>query len=126
MKTKICIFVLSLCLLQVSLFVPNVSVAAIDDIDDLEFVGLNSEKMQIIYEMMEGTENAYRSNIYTYSSFQESYFDNLTINHGMNFLGSCGYVGIDMLLSYYDTYLSDNIVPEQYDKVNMLKIIITI
>lgn len=36
----------------------------------------------------------------------------------MNFLGSCGYVGIDMLLSYYDTYLNDNIVPERYDQIS--------
>lgn len=33
----------------------------------------------------------------------------------MNYQGSCGYVAIGMLLSYYDTFLNDDIIPEQYD-----------
>ena len=108
-------------LLQISTVVPNVLVSAtdgMDDIDDLEFVGLSPEKMQIIYEISSEPDNTYSSNIFYYDHFMESYFDNLTMNHGYNIIGSCGYVGIDMLLSYYDTYLSDNIVPEQYDKIS--------
>lgn len=36
----------------------------------------------------------------------------------MNYKGSCGYVAIGMLLSYYDTFLSDDIIPEQYDVIS--------
>lgn len=50
-----------------------------------------------------------------YSSFMQAYFDNLKYNFGMNYQGSCGYVAASMLLSYYDTFLSDRIVPENYD-----------
>lgn len=57
----------------------------------------------------------YNSNITSYNNFLCSYFDNLTYNIGMNYKGSCGYVALAMLLSYYDTFLSDSIVPEQYD-----------
>lgn len=50
-----------------------------------------------------------------YSDFKTSYFDNLRTNFGNNTKGSCGYVAIGMLLSYYDTFLCDDIIPEKYD-----------
>lgn len=34
---------------------------------------------------------------------------------GENVKGSCGYVAIGQILSYYDTYLSDEVIPEEYD-----------
>ena len=53
-----------------------------------------------------------------YSNFLSSYFSNLVDNIGQNVKGTCGYVAIGMLLSYYDTYLDDNIIPENYDVVS--------
>lgn len=50
-----------------------------------------------------------------YDSFLQAYFDNLTYNFGKNYKGSCSYVALAMLLSYYDTYLNDEIIPEEYD-----------
>ena len=114
---KISMSILIICLLQTIIFVTCYSSVALDNMDD-EFIGLNSEKIKIIYDKIKNPENQYSSNIYQYDNFMESYFDNLTVNHGVNVVGSCGYVGIDMLLCYYDTYLNDNIVPEQYDKVS--------
>ena len=61
---------------------------------------------------------SYNSNLTEYDSFLVSYFDNLLFNFGMNYKGSCGYVGIGMLLSYYDSFLLDSIVPEQYDVIS--------
>ncbi|MBQ7914698.1 MAG: hypothetical protein IJZ28_03915 [Clostridia bacterium] len=63
--------------------------------------------------------DSYTSNIYSYDSFLVSYFDNLTQNFGYNYKGTCGYVAIGMLLSYYDTFYDDNIIPEQYDVVSL-------
>lgn len=57
----------------------------------------------------------YSSGLQNYSNFRTSFFDNLTYNFGMNYKGSCGYVAIGMLLSYYDTFTDDSIIPEQYD-----------
>ncbi len=50
--------------------------------------------------------------------FLKQYFSGLTENFGENAKGSCTYVALGMLLSYYDSYLSDNIIPEQYDVVS--------
>ena len=57
----------------------------------------------------------YNSSIDEYDNFLVAYYDNLTYNFGVNYKNSCGYIALGMLLSYYDTYLSDNIIPEQYD-----------
>lgn len=56
----------------------------------------------------------------TYSacdSFMEAYFRGLggSKRIGANQLGSASYVALGMLLSYYDTYLNDSIIPGQYD-----------
>jgi len=55
------------------------------------------------------------SSITEYDSFLVAYYDNLTYNFGVNYKNSCGYIALGMLLTYYDTYLNDNIIPEQYD-----------
>lgn len=54
--------------------------------------------------------------IYQDEYFASYYFKALKNNFGYNTHGSCGYVAAAMMLSYYDTYLDDNIIPEQYDK----------
>lgn len=51
-----------------------------------------------------------------YDTFLEAYYENLKNHFGRNIKGSCGYVAIGMLLSYYDTYLNDNIIPEICDE----------
>lgn len=61
---------------------------------------------------------SYSSNLTEYKDCKQAYFDNLTTNFGKNYKGSCAYVAIGMLLSYYDTLLNDNIVPEQYDVIS--------
>lgn len=49
------------------------------------------------------------------NNFSTHYFKKLTTNFGENIKGSCGYVAMGMLLSYYDTYWSDNIISENFD-----------
>ncbi len=49
-------------------------------------------------------------------NYLRTYFENLHTNFGNNAKGSCGYVATAMVLSYYDTILSDKIVPRQFDK----------
>ena len=44
----------------------------------------------------------------SYDSYMEAYFRGLKRNFGYNKIGTCGYVAIGMLLSYYDSYLNDN------------------
>lgn len=59
-----------------------------------------------------GGENTFQQH---YPNFLTSYFSNLVDNMGDNKIGTCGYIALEMLLSYYDTYLNDDIIPEIYD-----------
>lgn len=54
--------------------------------------------------------------LYQDEYFASYYFKELENNFGYNTHGSCGYVATAMMLSYYDTYLDDSIITEQYDK----------
>lgn len=47
---------------------------------------------------------------------EDTYFSNLLYYTPSNQEGSCGYVSLIQLMSYYDTYLDDNIIPEIYDR----------
>ena len=49
-------------------------------------------------------------------SFAFQYFFHLGTNTPYNRFGSCGYVALSCVLSFYDTYWNDNIIPEQYDQ----------
>ena len=50
------------------------------------------------------------------NNYASYYFYNLDRNFGNNLVGSCGYVAMGMLLSYYDTYWDDNIIDDRYDE----------
>ena len=50
-----------------------------------------------------------------FDTYLEAYYRGLTDNFGDNVFGSCNYVAACMILSYYDTYLSDVFIPENYD-----------
>ncbi len=79
---------------------------------------LTEEKHLQYLEEALNESTTYTTNISTYDNFMQAYFDNLTYNFGMNYKGSCGYVAIGMMLSYYDTYYNDNIIPESYDIIS--------
>lgn len=49
-------------------------------------------------------------------NYATKYFFGLTTNFGNNVAGTCAYVALGALLSYYDTYWDDTIIPEAYDK----------
>lgn len=51
----------------------------------------------------------------TYASY---YFSNLRDNFGNNAFGSCGYVSIGMLLSFYDAYWDESFIANSYDVVS--------
>ena len=74
-----------------------------------DYIDINERMSRVL------DSNPYASGMQSYSNYRTSFFDNLTYNFGTNYKGSCGYVAIGMLLSYYDTFINDSIVPEQYD-----------
>lgn len=55
------------------------------------------------------------SNVFITDYYESVYFANLRENIGNNRFGSCSYVALSMLLSFYDSYWSDLFIPETYD-----------
>jgi len=53
---------------------------------------------------------------YPYDNFMQAYFDRLTGNFGFNKKGSCSYIALSIVLSYYDSFLNDSIIAENYDR----------
>ena len=54
--------------------------------------------------------------LYQTEYFSTYYFNNLNENMGFNYIGSCSYVAVAMMLSYYDTYWNDAIIEESYEQ----------
>ena len=68
---------------------------------------------QDILELYNSTINI--NDLYLRDTFQTYYFSNLADNIGKNTKGSCGFVAVGMILSFYDTYWDDSTIPETYD-----------
>ena len=64
-------------------------------------------------------QNANSDNIFITDYFAPYYFSNLNGRFGNNVKGSCTYVAVDMLLSYYDSFWVDDFLPEKYDGQNV-------
>lgn len=62
--------------------------------------------------------SSYDPNLYLKENYATYYFSNLTSNFGYNAKGSCGYIALGMLLSYFDTYWDDNIISDEYDAIS--------
>ena len=87
-----------------------------------ELVLLRKEMSNIQYKMMDNKENSKENDraLMDSGSVQYPYyFENLVDNMGSNtqilYTGSCGYVAIGMVLSYYDSIITDNVIAETYD-----------
>ena len=50
------------------------------------------------------------------NEFATHYFYNLTENLGENIHDSCGYIGLGMLLGYYDAYWNDSFIDENFEQ----------
>ena len=47
--------------------------------------------------------------------YLRNYFNGLNQNFGYNWMGTCDYIALGMMFSYYDSYLNDDIIPEECD-----------
>ncbi len=56
--------------------------------------------------------------IYEHGFKMNDYFSHLSRYSSYNIKGSCGYVSLLQLLSYVDTFVNDDIIPEVYEKQN--------
>ncbi len=73
------------------------------------------------YAMSSSTSSTgYNSSLYLKENYATRYFMDLKTNFGYNVKGSCTYIALGMLLSFYDTYWDDTIIPENYDMITMM------
>ena len=107
----ICICIISTILLN------SIPVVAVEDEEYSE--AMSEELLHDYLSRALDDETTYSSGITSYDNFMTAYYDNLTYNYGINYKNSCGYIALGMLLSYYDTYLYDGIIPEQFDAVSL-------
>lgn len=95
------------------LFVPTTyNIVDVDiNLDDFDQMVLNPSSLESL-----GTT------VSSYSISNSFYFSNLKDNMGINDNGSCTYVALTSVLGYYDIFLNDNIIINNYeDKVFMLE-----
>lgn len=111
-KLKISIFIIvAMLLLYNVLYTLSVTVDRLFNVDEKLYYAVEPENDVDLYE----NEDFFSDE---YDTFLDAYFINLRHNIGNNIKGSCGYVAIGMVLSYYDTFLNDDIIPEKYDMVS--------
>ena len=108
------IAIIALTSLVISIFSNVISVSAIEGNDAPYNIMPDEMHSSYLNKALDPT-TSYASDIHEYDNFLTAYYDNLTYNFGVNYKSSCGYIALGMLLSYYDTYLCDDIIPEQYD-----------
>lgn len=72
---------------------------------------LDSQVGSVFNSLDSGTVN----DLFIDDYYEGVYFSNLRENIGNNSHGSCSYVALGMLLSFYDSYWNDLFVPEEYD-----------
>ena len=91
-------------------------------LENVKPVNTSEISADIVSSASYNTNNFYYndSTLYQDDKYASYYFNNLTDNFGNNIKGSCTYIAFAMLLSYYDTYWDDTIIPESYDMITML------
>lgn len=80
--------------------------------EKVSYASINNSEINGLYSsLVESQQN----NVYIDDYYSGLYFNNLRTNFGNNLYGSCTYVSLGMLLSFYDSYWNDSFVPEQFD-----------
>ena len=79
-----------------------------------DFAGENSISTTGIGAGSGNYDQVYTVFLQTYAAY---YFSQLKENFGYNHKGTCSYVAVAMLLSYYDTYWDDSIIEQNIDGV---------
>ena len=85
----------------------------IDSVSEGEFVDNSIDCVDTFAK--DTTSCIHTDTLYQTQHFATYYFYNLRENMGYNYIGSCSYVAISMMLSYYDTYWDDTIIDDSYD-----------
>ena len=98
------------------------------EIDREEVIKFTSSEKALIQSHLQSKINYLNNSLKSSYLIRESknskfingsyYFENLD-NIGININGSCSYVALGMVMSYYDTFKNDNVIDEEYDECVM-------
>ena len=88
------------------------------EVDDVEVLANACMRDQSTNELFNQLTSNIDDETYIDNTYASYYFSNLRDNFGNNAFGSCGYVSIGMLLSFYDVYWDDSIIENSYDVVS--------
>lgn len=94
----------------------NLNKNSSQSVDSASFASNQDESVKTLLNSRSNTSKVYLDDYYS-----TQYFYNLKENFGNNVQGTCSYVAIGMLLSYYDTYLDDAFIPEEYDVASLFE-----
>lgn len=99
------------------LLISFVSNAHTNDIDNNLNPGFENEPLTLNNNFNKAKNE--NTSIYDHSFNMANYFSNLKKYSPANIGTSCGYVSLTQLLSYIDTFINDDFVPEKYEKFNL-------
>lgn len=115
---KLSVFLILFSMLQVNLDfnVPStnneIPIEAVSDSQErITYDKLSDPNINTLYNSLISQQ----PEVFNDENYAGVYFSNLDSNFGNNVQGSCTYVSIGMLLSFYDSYWDDSYIPEQYD-----------
>lgn len=95
------------------------SLICFDDGNKDNIVYLSSGRKEKVTEITLN-EDIKPSRIFLNDNYSSYYFSNLKNNYGVNNVGSCNFISLAMILSFYDTYWDDRIISEVYDEEAVL------
>ena len=78
----------------------------------MTYASLNDNSVKQLFNSL---ESGSFDDLYINDYYEGVYFSNLHENISNNSHGTCSYVTIGMLLSYYDSYWDDSFIPEEFD-----------
>lgn len=91
---------------------PNHIVTKTNKIENLSFAHRGETDVDNLFDTLSAESP---STIYLTNHYSSYYFDNLNSNFGNNSHGTCSYVSMGMLLSFYDSYWDDAFIDNRYD-----------
>jgi len=112
MKSKVYTFIIILSLLNLFFDEKIILDGEIKENYDRANAYLGDGETDALFEELSSKAD---NSIFLDNNYSTYYFSNLRRNFSNNSYGSCGFVSIGMLLSFYDTYWNDNIISNNYD-----------
>lgn len=88
--------------------------------NDFKKMSVENIKYSSVLDNNTGVQN--ETELFLSDNFSTHYFYNLRENFGINLHGSCGYIALGMLMTYYDTCWNESFVDDSFEQDTMLSV----